>query len=59
MATIASVARAATAEAQTNRSFLGRSVPRTDVSGASLTEIGLAIPAQRTLTALVVLIEAV
>jgi hypothetical protein len=37
----------------------GSVVPRTDVSGASLTEIGLAIPAQRTLTALVVLIEAV
>ncbi len=37
----------------------GPALPRTDVSGTALAEIGLAIPAQRALTALVVLIEAI
>jgi alpha-galactosidase len=37
----------------------GTVLPGTEVSGAALEEIGLAIPVQRTLTALVVLIEAV
>jgi alpha-galactosidase len=34
-------------------------IPGIEVSGAALAEIGLAIPPQRTLTALVILIEAI
>ena len=34
-------------------------LPDVEVSGAALGEIGLAIPAQRTLTAVVILIEAI
>ena len=34
-------------------------LPGIEVSGAALAEIGLAIPAQRTLTAVVILIEAI
>jgi len=34
-------------------------IPDIEVSGAALGEIGLAIPPQRTLTALVILIEAI
>jgi hypothetical protein len=34
-------------------------IPDIEVSGAALAEIGLAIPPQRTLTALVLLIEAI
>ena len=37
----------------------GTSLPAVEVSGAALAQIGLAIPVQRTLTALVLLIEAV
>jgi alpha-galactosidase len=37
----------------------GRGLARVEVSGAALAEIGLAIPAQRTLTAAVILIEVI
>ena len=39
-------------------SFADARIPGVEVSGAALAEIGLAIPAQRTLTAAVILIKA-